>query len=48
MSKSQFQSEHSYLEQKMAPKIHKESIDTYCNIMTHTTLTKYVLFGAIQ
>ena len=36
ISKRQVQSEHSYLEQNMALKICKESINIYCNIMTQT------------
>ena len=40
ISKIQVQSEHSHLEQNMGLKICMESIDTHCNIMTQTTLTK--------
>ena len=32
--KNQVQSEQQYLEQKIVIKMCKESIDTYCNIMT--------------
>ena len=43
MSKSQVQSEQSYLEQNMTLKICKKSVDKYCNIMTHTNLKESVV-----
>ena len=43
MSKSAIQSDESFLEQKMAIQTCKDAIDSYCNIMNQTTLTKSVI-----